>query len=496
MIRIALLSFVLLLSLAAHPQAKKAAQPAQKKTSQTQGGKQSATAKKQPSQDNSIKGLKNQQANVQKKIKEQERQLNANKAEVKKRLGNLVALGGEITQHRKVIDGIAAEIAQLDNDIRMLENQLATLEKQLQDRKDKYVRSVRYMAQNRSIQDRLMFVFSADNLAQMYRRMRFVREYAAYQHVQGEMVKEKQAQVEAKRTELDRIRADKNALLAKSQQEQAALESKQAEQQKMVKTLERQQKTIQAVIAEQRKKDAALNAQIDRLVAEEVARAKARAEAEARERAAKAEAEAKRRAAELARKQEEAEAKARELERRAAQAKTDEERRAIEKKAQVERERADREIAAAKTAASNAAAASTEDLKLSGTFERNKGRLPMPCSGRIVNHYGLYNVDGLKNVQLDNKGINILAGAGAAVSAIYDGEVSAVFSVSGSRGVMVRHGQYISVYFNLASVNVQKGQKVSTRQTIGTVDSGKILQFQLRKGTAKLIPEAWLEKSH
>ena len=136
----------------------------------------------------------------------------------------------------------------------------------------------------------------------------------------------------------------------------------------------------------------------------------------------------------------------------------------------------------------------SEDRKVSGNFESNRGRLPMPVVGsyKIVSHFGQYNVEGLQNVRLDNKGINILGQPGAKVRSIFDGEVTAVFSLAGTTGVMVRHGNYISVYCNLGSVSVRKGQHVSTRQVLGTVGAENILQFQLRRETAKLNPEAWL----
>ena len=137
---------------------------------------------------------------------------------------------------------------------------------------------------------------------------------------------------------------------------------------------------------------------------------------------------------------------------------------------------------------------SSEDRRLSGNFESNRGRLPMPITGpyRIVSHFGQYNVEGLHNVTLDNKGINIKGQAGAQARSIFDGEVSAVFSFGGTMVVMVRHGSYISVYCNLSSVNVHRGQKVSARQALGRVGQDDILQFQLRKETAKLNPESWL----
>lgn len=313
-------------------------------------------------------------------------------------------------------------------------------------------------------------------------------------------------------------------LLAKGKEEHAALQGKHAEQEKMVNSLRKQQKTIQSIITDQRKKDAALNAKIDKLVAEEVAKARARAEAEARRKAAEAAAAAKRRQEELARKKAAAEAAARENERRVAAAKAREERlraerRAAENKSEAERERAERavrdaeadriaaerkarvegerhknELAKARKNVSDAMALNTEERKLNGSFERNKGRLPMPITGpyKIVSHYGQYAVEGLKNVRLDNKGINIMGYSGASARSIFDGEVSAVFGFGGTMVVMVRHGKYISVYCNLKSVCVSRGQRVSTRQALGTVGPDNILQFQLRRETAKLNPEAWL----
>ena len=239
-------------------------------------GKKSSTKKsKEPTYTNaSIKGLQNERQQIQKKIKEQEQLLRANKADVKKRLSNLVALNSEIDQRKRTIETIQKDIVALDGNIELLTTQLATLEQQLQAHKQNYVKSLRYMARTRSIEEQLMFIFSAKNLTQMYRRLRFVRDYAAYQRTQGEMVKAKQAQITAKHKELEKVKGDKSNMLYKGKKEQEALQGQQAEQQKMVSSLKKQQKTIQGIIDDQKKKDAALNAQIDRLVAEEVAKAK------------------------------------------------------------------------------------------------------------------------------------------------------------------------------------------------------------------------------
>lgn len=517
----------------------------------------------------SIRGLQGQRANIQKKIKEQERALRRNQADVKKRLQDLMVLNGEIDQRQKNIEGIQQDIHHINGNIGLLNAQLKTLEQQLQDRKNKYIRSMRYMTRHHSVQDKLMFIFSAKNLTQMYRRLSFIRQYSAYQKAQGEAVKAKQKQVTEKHKQLQVVKGHKNNLLYKGQQEKTALEGKQTEQQQVVQGLQKQQKTIQAVIADQRKKDAAINAQIDRLIAIEVEKARARAAAEAK-RKAEAQAAAQRRRAELARRKAQAEAEARENARRieearrkereaeqarqraaeenrkaqelarkaqeearlqaenSAKAKAQEkararaekaareaaeqasrqaraeqaareaeaDRRAAELKAKTDEARNRKELASARREASDAASLSTVDRMLSGGFEANRGRLPMPITGtyKIVSHFGQYNVQGLSGVTLDNKGINLLGKPGCVARSIYDGEVSAVFGYGGMWNVLVRHGAYISVYCNLKSVSVHKGQKVSTRQALGAVGADNILQFQLRKETAKLNPEAWLAR--
>ena len=478
------------------------------------------------SQPVTVNSLKNEQQKVRKQIEEQQRKLKANERDVKKRLQNLLIINNEIADKRKSIDTIRHDINRLDGDITTLEAHIKYLDSELEERKQRFIKSMRYMHRNRNMQSKLMFIFSAKNLTQMYRRLRFVREYAAYQQTQAEAVKSMKTQVAEAFDELTDTKRQKSDLLVRDEQERRSLEGKQVEQQKMVTSLQKQQKTIQSIINQQKKRDAELNAQIDRLIAQEIARAKARAEAEARKKAA--EAEAKRKAEELARKKAAAEAARKENERRIAEAKAKEEkakadaraaaaRKNAEEKAAAERavaeaERArlaaerkaaadakahEKEVAEAKKSSETIYTVSSEDRQLSGNFESNRGRLPMPITGsyRIVNHFGTNHVTDVKgHVTLDKKGIDIKGQPGAAVRCIFDGEVSAVFSYAGTTVVIVRHGSYLSVYCDLASVNVSRGQKVSTRQTLGRVGAEGLMQFQLRKGSAKLNPEGWLAR--
>lgn len=508
---------LLLLSMPISAQTKKTA--SSKKTTTTT--KKSSTSKsktsssKKKTSTTSIEGLKNERAQIQKNIKKQEQALKANKADVTKRLRDLMVLNTQIKDTQKEIDNIQGDITHLDDNIELLQSQLETLEKQLDERKQKYVKSLRYITRHHSFEDKLMFVFSAHNFGEMYRRMRFMKEYASFQKAQGEILKNKQQQVSEKRSQLENTKNQKNQLLAKGKEQQTALKGQQDEQQKMVTSLQKQQKTIQGVIDDQKKKDAALNAKIEKLIAEEIAR-----QQEEARRKAEAEAAAKKKAEELRRKKEAAAAAERENQRKIEAARAEEKRlkeeaakasaankakaeqlareaeanrKAVERKAEAEKERNDKEVAKAKESSANAMYNSV-DQKLSSNFESNKGRLPIPITGsyRIVSHFGQYNVEGLKNVTLDNKGINILGTSGCQARSIFDGEVSGVANIGGTWLVLVRHGRYISVYCNLSSVSVSKGQKVSARQALGAVGSDHILQFQLRKETAKLNPEAWL----
>ena len=471
--RIALI--LLLLSFTLAPQAQqRRGKSSGKKTavqkSTTKSGKTKKSGKTSKTQPPSVKSLQNQRQQIQQQIKQQEQRLYSNQQDVRKRLQNLMVINSEIEGKQRTIDTIRKDISSLDQEIAQMNRQLRQLEGQLAVCKERYVKSIRYMHRNRSAQNQLMFVFSADNFSQMFRRMRFMREYASYQHVQGDEVKVQQEAVNRKREELNSVKTQKKTLLAKDEQERKSLEDKQTEQQNVVKTLQNEQRNIQNIIAQQKKKDAELNAQIDRLIAEEIARQKARAAAEAKRR------EAAKRKAEAAKKRQEEQARKPSTTRKGGSKSRKEE-------TYVPAEEKE-----------EALMMSSEDRRISGSFESNRGRLPIPITGsyRIVSHFGQYNVDGLRNVKLDNKGIHIKGESGAKARSIFDGEVSAVFSFGGTMVVMVRHGSYISVYCNLSSVSVYHGQKVSTRQVLGTIGHDNILQFQLRRETAKLNPERWL----
>lgn len=141
------------------------------------------------------------------------------------------------------------------------------------------------------------------------------------------------------------------------------------------------------------------------------------------------------------------------------------------------------------------------DVRLSGSFENNKGRLPMPLTGNylVVGEYGVQNVAGMKDVRQNNLGLDIQGESGAEACAVFDGEVSRIFQQGkGQIGVLIRHGAYISVYCNLSETRLKSGDKVKTGDRIGPVqiseNGSPVLHFQLHKENTRLNPSDWLRR--
>jgi septal ring factor EnvC (AmiA/AmiB activator) len=143
-----------------------------------------------------------------------------------------------------------------------------------------------------------------------------------------------------------------------------------------------------------------------------------------------------------------------------------------------------------------------EQKLVSGQFEQNKRRIPWPVErGVITDRFGVHEHPVLKNIQVRNNGIDISTAQGSAARSVFSGEVSRVFMVSGGNtAVIIRHGIYLTVYSNLVNVQVKSGDKVSVKQTIGTIatdneDGNKtVLKFQIWKENVKLNPEEWIAR--
>lgn len=442
--------------------------PAQRRTQQqqhktTQKAQNRKPTKKEQLQDKQRKLQQQRQAN-QRRQRELEQQ-------VKKRMQEVEALGSDIDDNKIVIDSLRQDIDTLNHSITQLDAQLTMLKNELEDRRQHYIKSVRYMYRNRNVQNQMMFVLSAANINQLYRRMRFMNEYTTYQKAQGEAIKQKGEQVAVKLGELNEAHDSLNSLLAKSEQQQQQMENRQAEQQRLVKELQKEQQTVKKLITQQQQEEAEINRQIDKIIAEEL------------EKARKAEEERQRKLAEQRR---------REQEQRQQQAKNNQ----SNNQANTQNNRRNnrkRNTATTNTPTVPNFTPADPDRQLTGSFANNKGRLPVPITGsyRVIRGFGPYTLAG---VTLQSSGIQLQGQEGAKARSVFEGEVSKVYNPGTGYFVMVRHGRYISVYGNLSSVNVTAGQHISINQTLGTVGNSHVLIFRLQNWDKLLNPKQWIAR--
>ena len=415
-----------------------------------------------------VKDLKQQQSKLKTELQKSKSQLDQTRKKVKTGQQNVDFLGLQMNNRLSRIHQLEEELDGLEADIIRLQKNITELDGEVRMRRQRLKAAVRYARTQRESTDPFVFVLSAKTFSQMYRRARYAREYACYQQNLGEQILQKQAELLDAQNLLLTAKSQKSGVLHEVMLQRKDLNAQQVQEKKKVAGLKKQESGLQGKVAEQQKQLAALDKKIEQVIAYEIEQARKKAEEEARK---KAEAEA-------AKKKEAAPSKP------------------SQGKASGSSPSGETKGGASKSGTWLTA----EDRQINGTFEQNKGRLPVPITGQYMlgSRFGIYNVPGMKNVQLDNKGTNYIGRPGARARAVFDGVVTSVFQFAGARHVLVRHGSYISVYSNLSSTIVKKGQKVKTRDILGTVaDDGSgncTLQFQLRKETAKLNPEAWIGK--
>lgn len=393
-----------------------------------------------------VKEMTSQRAKIEQEISESQRLLTSAKKDVDGQLAQLSALTAQIKKQQQYVDKLNADVKTIDKEMKSIEEQLAALKIELERRREHYAKALQLMANKNSFENRLMFLLSADTFNQMVRRMRYLREYSEFQRKQGEQLALQQKELDNKQAELEDTRKEKQILLTKRIEEKKVLDKQLAEQKQLIAGLKKKQKDISNRIAQQQNERNKLNKEIERIIEAEIA---------------------------------------------------------AQKKAQKKEEEKAQDTTSPKTSEKEMPAyrESASDKKLTGSFESNKGRLPAPITGPylITSHYGVNYVEGLKNVKFNNHGVDIQGKEGSSARAIFDGTVSYVFQHMQNEGsyiVMVRHGQYISAYFNLTNLKVKKGDKVKINEPLGTIcvngTGNYVMQFQLRKDTQSLNPEQWL----
>jgi murein hydrolase activator len=437
--------------------------------------------------------LQSRKSKLEKEIQEMNKELEQTKQNKSANLNQLILINKKISKREELITEIEQEVGSIESQVKTLNDTIYRITLNLSSLKDEYARIIYSTYRNRGAYNRLMFIFASHSFNQAYKRLKYLQQYTEYRKAQVISISETQMTLANKKLELEKRKSSKLTLKHTQEEERNVLANEKDQKDEKIKNLTTHEKKL---LVKLRNNEEALNklqAAIEALVAAEIKKAneekarKAMLAAEA-ERKANAESERKARLKEEANKKNKSKSDA--------GTKTPEPA-THELIAKVEESH--NAVVSTPVVKSNSMSVTAEDVALTGNFAGNKGHLPSPVDkGSVISSFGEHAHAEYQNIKIKNNGIDITAAPGAQAKVIFDGEVSSVIYITNlNYVVIVRHGDYLTVYSNLAEVSVKKGDKVKTRQTLGTVyteqgESKSRLHFELWQGTIVQNPAAWL----
>jgi murein hydrolase activator len=403
--------------------------------------------------------LQQQREQLKREIDETEKALEETKKTAKVNIGQFSLINKKVNLQESVIGNINHEIRNLNDNIYLSQLEINKMSRILDTLRDEYANSMVYAYKNRSNYDFLNFIFSASSFNDAIKRVAYLKSYRSYREMQAENILRTQAMLENRIKILYGTKQRKNVVLQEQDKAMTQLQKQQEEKKEIVNKLKGQEKELTAQVNAKRKQDAKLKNMITAMIRREVEIA--------RNEAAKKE---KARLAEL-------------------------------KKNNAKNNTADNNTNAKTESPSvtskptgSVLVSSEADKALDANFKNNRGSLPWPVSGFVIAHYGSNKLPG--GIIYDNPGVTIGAKIGESVKAVFDGEVTLVSYIEDKQAVFIKHGKYFTVYSNLSSADVQRGDQVKTGQVIGKAgvnDEGQgQVDFIIMQETTNINPEQWL----
>jgi septal ring factor EnvC (AmiA/AmiB activator) len=400
--------------------------------------------------------------------------LSETKASKKSSIGALVNINMKLEKRQDLINTINAEIIEINRDIKESEKQTEQLKANLEKLKSDYARMIIFAQRNQDAYSKIMFVFAAENFNQAYARLKYMQQYSEFRKKQAAEIITTQTLLLAKLKELKEQRHEKNVLLGNEEEEKINLSSEKQEQEQVLTELQKKEKELKVQLDKKKQDAVELQLAIKKLIEAEIKR--------------KLEESAKAEAAAIAAKKakEEKENKTKVVKEKT----TKEKEKVIVDDVKPEKEKKENLFMPALT---------EETEALSTDFSNNRGKLPWPVGkGVICETYGEHEHPAIKGFMMFNNGVEICATKGTQARAVFEGEVTGIaVSPTGGKLVIIRHGEYLSVYSNITDVTVKTGQKVTLKQIIGTVahdeEEGKTsMNLQIWKGQKTMDPSGWL----
>ncbi len=359
--------------------------------------------------------------------------LNETEANKKNTLNELNLLRSKINKRQKLINTIFHEAEIIEKSVEESNSIVRSLEEDLDRLKGEYAKMLHYTYKNQSQYDRLMFILSSQDFNQAYKRIKYFQQYAKHRQQQAKAIEATQEMLESRNQELKDKKLKMAYLIEDKEKEKIMLSEEREQQDELIESLKEKESQLRKQLKHKQRDAKKMERAIARIIEEEIRKAKAKA------------------------------------------------------------------AKSGGTKTKSGFELTPAELALSNTFDENQGKLPWPAErGVITSTFGEHPHPTLPEIKIINNGIDITTNKETKARAIFQGTVSAVVSIPGAhKAVIVRHGEFLSVYSNLEDVMVLMGEKISVKQEIGTVvtsrDDGKtILHFEIWKGTSKLNPSKWI----
>ena len=397
------------------------------------------------------KQLQSEITSLQKEISTANQLLKKTKKDREMTLNEVSILDKKIKQRENLIKAYNEQIAVLDDDIHTGQDNIKTLNSDLKKLRKEYAKMIVFANKNRSNYDKIGFIFASKDFNQAFSRLRYIREFNEARKVKIDQIANTERRISEEVEANQKAREEQAALLKDEKTQKEALQKEKKDLNGQVAKLKKKEGSIQQDIKNKQQQAKKLQKAIDDIIAEEIRKANAEAERKRKE----------------------------EEKKNAGKGKT----------------------TTAPAPKEKGMALTPAEKTLSSNFVNNKGNLPWPVErGVISSSYGKHTSVVSDRVTVTNNGIDIATTEGAQARAVFDGEVTSVTKLMGSNTVVIiRHGEYFTVYSNLENVTVKRGDKVKTKQNIGQVHTSKTenkteLHFELLKEQSRQNPANWLSK--
>ncbi|MDY8138730.1 murein hydrolase activator EnvC family protein [Aquimarina sp. 2201CG5-10] len=378
--------------------------------------------------------LEEERQRLRQEIEQMKQLREDNKLKERSVLDEVETINSQISTRKNLIKVTNQQANLLTREINANFKKMGAYREELKTLKEDYARMIVKSYKSKSQQSRIMFLLSSSDFSQAYKRLQYMKQYNEHRKEQADRIETRTKELQEINKDLSQQKKNKQALVDENRETQKRLQEEKKEQQVLMATIRKKSGTYTKQIKQKEQQASAIDKAIEKLIREAIAKANKKAGNKV-----------------------------------------------------------------SKKGSATTFALTPEETKLAAGFTSNKGKLPWPVgTGRLTKKFGRQPHPTLPNIQINSSGVEIETRAGEKARAIFEGEVIAIQKLRGaSRLVQIRHGNYITTYYNIEKITVKEGQKVSTKQAIGEVRTNPtngraIMKFLIYQNAKRLNPQTWI----